>query len=90
MRKPSRQNVYPTSRVNRAPRALMSLADRGATSTMRTAAGMIDNPESSVEYPSTFCRNCWPMNIAAISEPNTTIPAQAATQKTLRAATCRS
>ena len=34
--------------------------------------------------PSTFCRYCWPMNIAPISDPNTMIPAHAATQNTRR------
>ncbi len=76
--------------MNRAPRASTSFAERGATTTMRIAAGRIDAPASSVSYPSTFCRNCWPMNIAAMSEPNTMIPASAATQKMRRAATSRS
>ena len=67
--------------MNRAPRASTSLAERGATMTMNRAAGMIAAPASSVVYPSTFWRYCWPMNIAPMSEPNTMIPAQAATQK---------
>jgi hypothetical protein len=35
--------------VNRAPRASTSFAERGATMTMQTAAGMIAKPASSVE-----------------------------------------
>ena len=68
----------------------MSLAERGATRTMKTTAGRIEAPDSSGEYPSTFCRNCCPMNAAAINEPKTMIPAQAATQKMRRPATDRS
>ena len=37
---------------------LAHLADRGATTTMHTAAGRIDAPEASVEYPRMFWRNC--------------------------------
>src|SRR5262249_40938891 len=48
-RKPSRQNTYPHSSVNRAPCDSTSFADRGATSTMRKAAGRIDVPASTVE-----------------------------------------
>jgi hypothetical protein len=59
-------------------------------STMNTAAGMIAAPASKVLYPSTFCRYCWPMNIAPINEPKTMIPAKAATQKMRRLATLRS
>src|SRR5215469_10640228 len=57
---------------------------------MNTAAGKIANPASKVEYPSTFCMNCWPMNMAPISDPNTMIPPTAATQNTRRPAMCRS
>jgi hypothetical protein len=57
---------------------------------MRTAAGRIAAPASTDEYPCTFCRNCWPMNIAPMREPKTMMPAQAATQKIRRPATCRS
>ena len=49
VRKPSRQNTYPISSVNREPRASTSLAERGATSTINTAAGRIDRPASNVE-----------------------------------------
>ena len=76
--------------MNRAPLDPTSFADRGATITMATAAGRIAAPASIVEYPSTFCRNCWPTNAEAIKEPNTMIPPHAATQKTRRPATCRS
>ena len=76
--------------MKRAPRASTSLAERGATSTMKTIAGRNAEPAPSVEYDSTFWRNCWLMNMAPISEPNTMMPAQAATQKTRREATCRS
>ncbi len=76
--------------MTRAPWLLTSFAERGATSTIPTAPGRIARPESSVEYPSTFCRYCWPMNIAPISEPKTMIPATAATQKICRPATSRS
>ncbi len=68
----------------------MIFAERGATSTIKTAAGRIERPASTVEYASTFCRNCWPMNIAPISEPNTMIPAHAPTQNVGRAAILRS
>ena len=68
----------------------MSFADRGAASTMHTTAGRIAAPASSGEYASTFCRNCWPTNIAPISEPNTMMPASAATQKMRRLAMSRS
>ncbi len=57
---------------------------------MHAAAGRIAAPASTVEYESTFCRNCWPMNIAPMSEPKTMSPAHAATQKVGRAATSRS
>ena len=58
--------------------------------TIAMAAGMIPVPASRVEYPSTFCRYCWPMNIAPISDPKTMIPATAATQNVGRAAMSRS
>ena len=54
---------------------------RRAISTMNTAAGMIAMPASRLEYCSTFCRYCCPTYIAPIKEPNTMMPAQAATQK---------
>jgi len=57
---------------------------------MKTIAGRKAAPAWSVEYPSTFWRNCWLMNIEPISEPNTMIPAHAATQKILRDAIPRS
>ena len=57
---------------------------------MNTIAGRNAAPAPRVEYDSTFWRYCWLMNAAPISEPNTMIPATAATQKTRRAATCRS
>ena len=76
--------------MKRAPLASTSTADRGATITIAIAAGMIAVPASRVEYPSTFWRNCWPMNIAPISDPKTMIPAQAATQNVGRAAMSRS
>ena len=57
---------------------------------MRKPAGSTARPAFTVEYPSTSCRYCWPMNIAPISEPKTMMPATAATQKVGRAATFRS
>ncbi len=76
--------------MKRAPRASTSLAERGATTTIPKTPGRIAAPASRVEYPSTFWTNCWPMNIAPISEPKTMIPASAATQKVGRDATARS
>ncbi len=76
--------------MNRAPRVLTSPADRGATMIIRSAAGRMAAPASTGAYPRTFCRNCWPTNIAPISEPKTMIPATAATQKIRRPAMCRS
>ena len=90
VRKPSSTNTYPKRSVKRAPRLSTSFAERGAASTMQKAAGRIASPASTVEYSSTFCRNCWPMYIAPISEPNTMIPAIAATQNVGRAAASRS
>ena len=57
---------------------------------MATAAGSTEAPARSVEYPSTFCRNCSPTNMAPISVPNTMSPATAATQKMRRPAIPRS
>ena len=48
------RKTYPKSNVKRAPRASTSFADRGATTTMTSAAGRIAAPASSVEYPRTF------------------------------------
>jgi hypothetical protein len=47
--KPRRQNTYPTSSVNREPRASTIFAERGATSTMQNAAGRMAKPASRVE-----------------------------------------
>ena len=76
--------------MNRAPLDSTSFADRGATITITTAAGRIDAPAAIVEYPSTFCRNCCPTKAAAMSDPNTMMPASAAIQKMRLPATCRS
>ena len=43
------QNAYPVRRVKRAPLASTSLAERGATITIRNAAGRMATPASKVE-----------------------------------------
>ena len=43
------QNAYPVSSVKRAPFASTTLAERGATSTIRNAAGRMATPASKVE-----------------------------------------
>ena len=75
----------PGRSVKRAPRASMSLAERGATITIKPPRAGWPRRLRAVTYPSTFCRYCWPMNIAPISEPNTMMPATAATQNIRRA-----
>ena len=83
-------NAFGEAELRAWYKRVTNLAERGATITINTAAGRIAAPASTVEYPSTFCRNCCPTNAEAMSEPNTMMPASAATQKTLRPATCRS
>ena len=48
VRKPRTTKTYPTSSVNREPCDSTSLADRGAMITMKTTAGRIAAPASSV------------------------------------------